>query len=250
MPRTERKRSSSGIYHIMLRGINRQQIFEDDEDNNKFLQIISDCKMLSGFHLYGYCLMGNHVHLLMKECEESLDLVFKRIGARYVYWYNRKYKRCGHLFQDRFKSEAVESDAYFSVVLRYIHQNPLKAGLCDNINKYRWSSYNDYIKKRGITDYDFALEIIGESNFKAFMNENKDDKCLEYTVPKEQITDEDLIKMLEDTFNIKVIMIQSEPKEKRNSIIDAALKINGISIRQLARVTGISINLIWRLSNK
>ena len=108
MPRTERKKSITGIYHVMLRGINKQQIFEDDEDNGKFLQTICDCKALSGFELYGYCLMGNHAHLLMKEGEESLGQVFRRIGARYVYWYNRKYKRCGHLFQDRFRSETIE----------------------------------------------------------------------------------------------------------------------------------------------
>ena len=109
MPRTARKKSSTGIYHVMLRGINRQSIFEDDEDNEKFLQTIKDCKDVSEFELYGYCLMGNHVHLLLKEGKESLELVFKRIGARYVFWYNWKYRRCGHLFQDRFKSEAVES---------------------------------------------------------------------------------------------------------------------------------------------
>ena len=113
MPRQARRQSESGIYHIMLRGINQQQIFEDEEDNQKFVEVLKDCKLISGFKVYAYCLMGNHIHLLLKAENENLEQIFKRIGARYVYWYNWKYRRRGHLFQDRFKSEPVEDDAYF-----------------------------------------------------------------------------------------------------------------------------------------
>ena len=142
MPRTARKKSNTGIYHVMLSGINQQRIFEDDEDNEKFLLTLSDCKKAGGFELYGYCLMGNHVHLLIKVAKEELEQIFRRIEARYVYWYNWKYKRSGHLFQDRYKSEPVEDDRYFVSVLRYIHQNPVKAKLCKKPEEYKWSSYS------------------------------------------------------------------------------------------------------------
>ena len=122
MPRSARKKSKTGIYHVMLRGINQQQIFEDNEDSEKFLQILKDCKAISEFKLYAYCLMGNHIHLLIHETEEPIEKFMKRIATRFVYWYNIKYQRVGHLFQDRFKSEPVEDDAYFLTVLRYIHQ--------------------------------------------------------------------------------------------------------------------------------
>jgi len=234
----------------MLRGINRQTIFEDDEDNEKFLQTLLECKAISGFELYGYCLMGNHVHLLLKEGNESIDLVFKRIGARFVYWYNWKYKRCGHLFQDRFKSEAIESDQYFAVVLRYIHQNPKKAGLCSAIDEYEWSSCNDYVHKHDIVDYAFALGIIGESRFDSFMKEEKDDLCLEYANPIIRLSDEDLIRIIEEDFGTNAIMIQSEPKKDRNRILADILRIDGVSTRQLSRVTGISTNIIWSLSSR
>ena len=249
MPRSERKKSSSGIYHVMLRGINRQTIFKDKEDNEKFLEVLNDCKVLSEFELFGYCLMGNHVHLLIREGKESLGFLFKRIGARYVFWYNRKYKRCGHLFQDRYRSEAVETDPYFVVVLRYIHQNPMKAGLCKSLNKYEWSSYNEYIQRRGIVDYEFAIDIIGENRFESFMNEKKNDKCLEIAEPGDHLLDAELALRIEEVFKIKAIMIQNEPKESRNYILTAALRIKGVSIRQLSRVTGISINTIWRVTN-
>ena len=129
MPRQARRKSKSGIYHVLLRGINRQQIFEDNEDFEMFLQVLKDCKAISECKLFAYCLMGNHIHLLVQESKEPIGQFMKRILTRFVYWYNVKYQRVGHLFQDRFKSEPVENDSYFMTVIRYIHQNPLKAGL-------------------------------------------------------------------------------------------------------------------------
>lgn len=106
MPRQARERSRSGIYHIMLRGINRQNIFEEDEDRQRFIETLKYYKAISGYRLYGYCLMNNHIHLLMGENGESMSLGIKRISSSYVYWYNQKYNRCGHLFQERFKSDS------------------------------------------------------------------------------------------------------------------------------------------------
>ena len=145
MSRQARKPSESGIYHVMLRGINKQQIFIDEEDYEKFLWVLKDTKEISEYKLYAYCLMDNHIHLLIKVEKEPLHIIFKRIGNRFVYWYNAKYQRIGHLFQDRYKSEAVENEEYFLTVLRYIHQNPLKAGICENVSDYKYSSYNEYL---------------------------------------------------------------------------------------------------------
>lgn len=167
MPRKARGKSESGIYHIILRGQNRQTIFEDDEDREKFLQTLETCKNKSGFKIYGYCLMGNHIHLLLHEMDEELGIMMRRLGASYVYWYNWKYKRCGHLFQDRFKSEAVETDAYFLTVLRYIHLNTVKVGLAEKMFDYKWNSYCGYLYNIGITDIDFALRFFDKDRKKA-----------------------------------------------------------------------------------
>ncbi len=109
--------------------------------------------------------MGNHVHLLLHELNKKI--IMRRIGASYVYWYNWKYRSCGHLFQDRYKSEPVKTDEYFLSVLRYIHRNPVKAGLSKYMSGYRWSSYNDYQNNRRVTDLDFALNIIDENREQA-----------------------------------------------------------------------------------
>lgn len=91
MPRRARQLSSTGIYHIMLRGINQQQILEDREDNVKFIGILKDCKLISGYKLYAYCLMGNHLHLIIRVEKEPLEQIFKRICGRYVYWLRQCY---------------------------------------------------------------------------------------------------------------------------------------------------------------
>ena len=108
----------------MIRGINQQNIFSVDEDYEKFIAILAKYHKKSEYEIYAYCLMGNHVHLLIKEGREALPHAMKRIGTSYVSWYNWQYNRKGHLFQDRYKSEPVEDDVYFLTVLRYIHQNP------------------------------------------------------------------------------------------------------------------------------
>ena len=162
MPRTARKISRSNIYHVILRGINRQTIFEDDGDRHYFMTVLKYYKGISGYKLHAFCLMGNHVHLLIELAGEPLGQVFKRVGVRYVSWYNRKYERTGHLFQDRFRSENVESEQYYRTVLRYILQNPMKAGLEKQPGSWRWSSFLAYWKGAGsITDTQYALNLFG-----------------------------------------------------------------------------------------
>ena len=154
------------------------------------------------------------------------------------------------MFQDRYKSETVESDPYFTVVLRYIHQNPQKAGICRSVDEYKWSSYKEYINKNGIVDHEYALGIIGNNSFVKFMNERIDGHYLEFPDPCKRKTDEELIAEIEETFKIKAAMIQSEPKENRNRILESILKMEGVSTRQLSRVTGISTSIIWALPSK
>ena len=162
MPRTARKISRSNIYHVILRGINRQTIFEDDGDRHYFMTVLQYYKGISGYKLHAFCLMGNHVHLLIEPAGEPLGQIFKRVGVRYVNWYNRKYERSGHLFQDRFRSENVDSEQYYRTVLRYILQNPMKAGLERQPGSWRWSSYLAYRKGAGsITDTQYALDLFG-----------------------------------------------------------------------------------------
>ena len=253
MPRTSRVKSNTGVYHVMLRGINQQTIFEDDEDNEKYLEVLELCKTLSGFELYSYCLMGNHIHLLLKTINEDLDLIFKRIGARYVYWYNWKYKRTGHLFQDRFRSEPVNDDKYFLTVLRYIHQNPVKAKLCKNPDEYKWSSYKEYIDKNhntGIVDTAFAINMTGLVELIMYTNMISADNCLEYTERKFLPTDAEAKALMIELCKCNTSEVAEGFSAQQRDEYIRVLGNNDISVRQLSRISGISKGIIEKtLSN-
>jgi putative transposase len=257
MSRGARVKSISGIYHVMLRGANRQEIFHDDEDCVKFLEIIKKYKLKTEMQVYAWCLMNNHVHLLLREGNEELSLTMKRIGVSYVWYYNWKYSTTGHLFQDRFKSENVETDKYLLTVVRYIHQNPVKAGIVNQVDEWRWSScrgyYGKYNDQWKLKDYDFILRKFSDDittakeRFKEFNERNHHDECLEDNVKKRRLSDVDArleIKKLLD--GMEIAHVKSLPKLQRNEVLQKIKGIDGLSQRQTARILGISPNLIYK----
>jgi len=252
LPRKARQRSESGIYHLMIRGINRQHIFKDVEDMRYFLQVLHKLKNECEFALYGYCFMGNHVHLLLHENSVSISQIMRKLGSSYVYWYNRKYERVGYLFQDRFKSESVEDDSYFLTVLRYIHQNPFKAGLTASIKQYKWSSYPDYLSTKGATDIDFALNIFSQSRKKAidqfidFHNEKNDDCCLDMETIQ-RLPDKEAIEIITGLCGVeKPSDLQKVSASDRDAYLKQLKEKHNLSIRQIERLTGIDRNVVFR----
>lgn len=242
MTRIVRKKSESNIYHVMLRAINRQQVFLDQEDNRHFLKVLTQCREISKFQLYAYCLMGNHIHLLLRVGEEPLEQVMKRIGTRFVIWYNNKYARTGHLFQDRYKSEPVEDDIYFLVVLRYILNNPIKAGLCRNAENYPWSSAKDYISGRGITDTGFAEKIMGRERLLEFIKEVANDACMD-DVPS-RINDIDAQKIILWIVGGEDVAACLRTVSDNPDQYVRLLRNAGLSIRQISRLTGLSVSTV------
>lgn len=249
MARQARQVSKTGIYHVMLRGIDKANIFQENLDYEYFLEAINKAKKLGGFKLHGYCLMDNHIHLLVEEGEEIGNSI-KRIAVSYVSWYNYKYGRVGHLFQDRFKSEIVESEEYFITALRYIHQNPVKANIVAKVEDYFWSSYNAYLDayKAGNPVLVDTRRIINNfkslSNFETYMNIENEDECLECTSIS-KVSDIILKKRIEKENNITDIMLLAQ--DKKNDLIKECYKSYNSSIRQLSRVFGVGKNVVERL---
>ena len=245
MPRESRKRSESGVYHIMLRGINRQQIFEDDEDYRRFLETLVKYREECGYSLYGYCLMPNHVHLVLREGKQPLQIIMRRIGASFVYWYNAKYTRTGHLFQDRFKSEAVESDAYLMTVIRYVHWNPVKAGLCSVPEAYPYSSYARYFEPQGVIDSTVIAGMMGEDEFRRFHSTPGKEACLDVRESiKQHVTDQQAVALMRKLTGCEnALEYQSLTAEKRDEGLGKLLG-HGVSIRQAGRITGISFGIV------
>ncbi len=161
------------IYHIIIRGINKQSIFEEDSDYFFFLKILDKYLKEAGILIYAYVLMDNHVHMLLADKEAKLSEFMKKLGVMYCGYFNNKYERSGGLFEGRFKSEIVNDAPYLLSVIRYIHQNPLKAGIVKKVSDYRWSSYQEYLKEENLIDGRFILEMFDGDlkKFIAFNNE-------------------------------------------------------------------------------
>lgn len=152
------------IYHVMNRGQNRQSIFIDQNDYKNFLSIIDQAYERWKIQVYGFCLMGNHYHLCLGTPESNISRVMRHIDGVYTQRFNRSHNQDGSLFRGRYKALVVEEESYLSQVVRYIHLNPVKAGLTKQPQEYKWSShqyYTGFKKKPAWLDTDVILNWIG-----------------------------------------------------------------------------------------
>lgn len=177
MARHRREFSSTGIYHIVLKGHNNSPVFKTRAAVKRFLEILKDLKKEFNFEVYAYCFMKNHVHLLLKESEpKSISTFMKCLKLRFTFWYQLNYRCTGCVFQGRFKSRAVDNVNYLKNVVRYIHRNPVKAGICKQPGDYRDSSYLCFFgDNSGIIDRDFVFEQLNPLYFAEFHTDNRAD---------------------------------------------------------------------------
>lgn len=244
MSRSARSISQSGVYHILFRGVNQQNIFEEKTDFDKLKETISNVKDEMAFKIYAYCFMSNHVHIVLEEKEPGdISLIMKRILTKYARWYNIKYGRSGALIANRYKSVPVEIDEYFLQLIRYVHQNPLKAGLIENLDEYTYSSYNDYVCDLEFTDTSMIFEMISKD---AFIEYHRDIDNIEFRVSDStKKTDDDVLRHLKKKYKIENPQTISKLSKSERDKILAELKEH-FPARQLQRITGISRGVIAR----
>lgn len=162
MPRKARQKSSTGIYHVVIKGCQGRGLFLDDADRKVFLDEMAYQKGASGLAIYAYCLMSNHVHILLKVDDFSLARCMQELQRKYARAFNSKYDNSTRLMQNRFWSEPVENDARFIAVLRYIHQNPERSGL----KRFEWTSFSAYEcgKSTETVDVNFAQSLFSSTD--------------------------------------------------------------------------------------
>ena len=158
MPRTARITVENGCYHIITRGNQKQSVFLEKYDYDKYLSFLMKYKKKFKFKLYCFCLMPNHVHLIIELNNPSaLNRVMRGLNLSYTRYFNFKYKKVGHLWQDRFKSKIIGRDAYLLECIDYVESNPIRASLSSHINKYHWSSYRFRERNDDLVDSLFSL---------------------------------------------------------------------------------------------
>lgn len=148
MARPLRIEYPGAFYHVTSRGNEQKEIFKSMKDRNQFLHYLETAKERYGAVIHSYCLMDNHYHLLLETPRGNLSQVMRHINGAYTTYFNVKRKRFGHLFQGRYKAILVDADDYAKELSRYIHLNPVRAGVVSRPEEYEWSSYCNYIGKR------------------------------------------------------------------------------------------------------
>jgi len=256
MTRQARIKSSTGIYHIMVRGINKEQIFNRVVHKNIVIEIIKNIREDIEFDVIAYCIMDNHLHLLIKTDEDKLETLMKKLNVKYAMHYNKIEKRYGHVFQDRFKSEVVENDEYLLGALRYIHNNPVKARITKNILDYSWSSAKDYINMHSeIVSDKYLKEISGlfrdENEFIKFHRINDDNVYID-TREEESENTRNIVNNLIEKFVIDYgITDQSQITiDKKEELAEKLVKLNIISYREIAELCNLSFYKVAEISKK
>jgi REP element-mobilizing transposase RayT len=169
MPRKPRIEIGGGLYHIISRGNNRRKIFRADDDYLKFSGLLQDQKSKLPFYLYAYCLMPNHVHLLIEMQDDPVSRIMQRVLTGYSQYHNRKYTNVGHLFQGRYKSILCQTDRYLGELVRYIHLNPVRARMVKRPEEYEHSGHRAYLglDRTGLVDTEPLLRHFGATKKRA-----------------------------------------------------------------------------------
>ena len=168
MPRCARVKNLESIFHIMCRSMDEFNLFRDDEDKRKFMEVAKSLQGLYKFRIYGYCLMDNHVHLMMDANGADISFIMHDLNYKYAVYYNKRYERRGHVFFDRFKSEIVDTEKYMITLSAYIHNNTKDLPeYCTRPEIYEFSSLGVYIGLREdpfrLVEKDFVLSLFGNN---------------------------------------------------------------------------------------
>ncbi len=185
MARKTRIELEGGLYHLITRGNDRKDIFHSREDHDKFIQILTTQKQNLPFYFYAYCLMTNHIHLLVERRTDDIGRIMHRVLTAYTQYYNRRYKKVGHVLQGRYKAVLCQSETYLTTLVRYIHLNPVKAKMVSRAGEYPFSSHRAYLglEPTGPLDVDPVLRHFGSrkadarKHFAAFVDGDQDTVC-------------------------------------------------------------------------
>lgn len=245
MPRGLRAQEQGAYNHVTARGSGRRQIFEDDSDKEYFIALLKRVALEERISIYAWCLMDNHIHLLLKGQIQDISKMMQRVQTSYAHWFNGRHGHIGHVFQGRFSATPIDTDEHFLLAIKYIHLNPRDMAIDEPLS-YPWSSYRQYILQNddGVCQYNEVLDILGGLNaFKEFHESEENDVDL-LALSRARISDAeaDRIAMRICGRHYRDSLFLLDPDERRSLL--ARMRIAGLSIRQIERLTGIGRGVI------
>ncbi len=222
MGRRPRIEYEGAIYHVIQRGNNKEHVFANDDDKAFLLRQVDECRRGLGFELFGYVVMSNHYHFLLKTGSKPLSKIMHRINGNYARYFNWKYQRSGHVFQGRYKAILVQDERYLFAVLRYIHRNPVDAGVASTTIDYAYSSDRFYRRQQGLpVDTDTVLDCLADDRSKAL------EKYRELMAQDDDTDYEDRDVIGDDSF---VINASPKPTVAERKPLNVILASTGVSL--------------------
>ena len=249
-------RTVTGFYHVCARGTGKQIIFETDDDRWEFLELMRDCCRDAGVTVVAWCLMSNHVHLVLADYEDAMSAAMQRLLLTYARRFNKRTGRAGCLFRERFERRSLDTDWRVMEAIRSVHANPQKAGM-SLIERYPWSSFAEHLRAydsgaadatRGFSDPSCVLELFGSAEgFIAYSLSTPDGGepalCdMKETEWERRAFADKLAKGL----GVSLHGVKAAPSAQRNSVI-LGLHDAGFTVRQIERYTGIGKSTVSRI---
>lgn len=217
MPRIARKNLESGFFHIMVQGIKKEKIFCKKEYKEKYIQLMKLFKEKQKIDIISYCVMNNHSHIIIyTEDINELTKYMERLNTTYAINYNKAENRVGYVYRNRFESKEIYNQDYLTKCIKYVHMNPVKAKITATEGEYKYSSYNDYINKKGIVT-DKLLRNIFNSEYdylKKFLEIEYDEELFK-NIEHNEITIQELKEKIDKFLDSEEITLKELKKEKR-----------------------------------
>lgn len=214
MPRKSRKLLGEILCHHMVQGINREYIFDTEYNKSKYLQFLRKYYKEFEIEIIAYCIMDNHVHMMLYSKDiQNISKFMHRVNSSYAKYYNEKNDRVGYVFRDRFKSIPIITREQLYLCIKYIHMNPVKAGIVKKEKDYKFSSYNDYLQKTGFIHQQILDFIFNSSN--NYIQKFKSIEYKDISIKKDKIN---LNNILEEFLSVEKITFQQIRRNKEQTI--------------------------------
>ena len=248
MPRASRQQSATNVYHVTMRGIGKRIIFEDDADRDRFLNRLSSYVDGSSLEILAWCLMENHVHLVLKAEFDDLKRIMHGLSTSYANYYNSIHGHVGPVFQGRYDSVPIEGDAQLAACVRYVHLNPAAAKICAP-EDYPWSSYLQYLGGEGFCSTQLFSGMFDDvAAIRAFHDtSNGFDEIIDMSSYRRRLTDEEAFATATEIFGEHFVeAIPNMEKPERNDAIRRLYAV-GLSGKQIERLTGVGRGIFNRV---
>lgn len=250
MARQARTNSSTNVYHVMIRGNNKLAIFQSSSYRKMISNIFQKEAYEKNVDIYAWCIMNNHLHLVLLVDFEVLPKYMSKITSTFAQRYNYFEDRIGHVFQGRYRSQPVESDTYLMQVIRYVHNNPVKANITTNASEYKWSSYNLYLSPSVTREKAYILSSYFHNDINIFRHyHTMDDTEDHLDISEDMLTNrinitQVIIQDYCDRLKIQSILDVKNNVTRREEIIVKLIKKSNLSNRKIASITGFSCSMI------